>query len=841
MKQKIDVFISSTSIDLPEYREAVRGAILQLGLFPSGMEHWPVSGENPVDLCKRMVEDAEIYLGIYAHRYGWRPDGYDGLSITELEYNWAKPIPRLCFIMSDKHPWPKEKMEHDAQDALDRFKTRVKQNQVGFFTSPEDLKAQVLAALINYIRPTGLSEVTPYLRWLHEQSKKSGLLRVLNPRDLTGETKEISVDQVYTPLNVQSTVFRDEYGKIIPGIGDALRSSKAAKDFKIRLAEVNSPGTSVLTAMEAVNIHSRKVLLGDPGSGKSTFVNFLALCLTGHALNPDSPENWMAKLEAQGWAQGEKWPIVVTLRDLAQDISDETEASASAIYQHIKRQLDKWQLHTAFAPLCRAIDEGRALLLFDGLDEVPGERREWMRTAVGDFIERVHPDNRILVTCRILSYANPDWQIPGLAQETIAPFSPEQIENFIQAWYRALRTLRELDAHEADERVNELVNGLQHPHLQEIASNPMLLTVMAVVHNHSGTLPRESARLYEECVRLLMQRWRPYDARTLLETLDVREDDLYRMLWEIAYDAHKNQAEREGAADIAETDILLIARKRLKDDTKLADEFCRYVEKTAGLLIGRGYDAKGWRVYTFPHRTFQEYLAGCYIAADRFSRHAPKLATQPGWREALLLATGHLVFNNGDVATPLDAIDKMCSERFRPQSADDWRTIWLAGDMLLLIGVTNAENDEFGQEILPRVRDLLADLVSGGHLSVIERAACGRILGLLGDPRPGVGVIITPHLSGEGTGGKGRGHPLQFLRQPFAKRHRLIPTHADDRMIGDIPRCIFPIARLRPVFLFLLLPPCVRPISAIRIAVASNEWGELGVGDGIFADGVIVI
>lgn len=49
----MDVFISSTSIDLPEHRTAVRDAILSFGLFPSGMEHWPVSGENPVELCQQ--------------------------------------------------------------------------------------------------------------------------------------------------------------------------------------------------------------------------------------------------------------------------------------------------------------------------------------------------------------------------------------------------------------------------------------------------------------------------------------------------------------------------------------------------------------------------------------------------------------------------------------------------------------------------------------------------------------------------------------------------------------------------------------------------------------------
>jgi tetratricopeptide (TPR) repeat protein len=151
-QSRIDVFISSTSIDLPEYRAAVRDAILSLGMFPSGMEHWPVSGENPVDLCRKMVGDAELYVGVFAKRYGWMPDGFR--SITEMEYDWAgdvkrngSPMPRLCFVMKDDFPFPDSEESDDAKQGLARFKARVKKEAVGFFTTPTDLKAQVLAAL----------------------------------------------------------------------------------------------------------------------------------------------------------------------------------------------------------------------------------------------------------------------------------------------------------------------------------------------------------------------------------------------------------------------------------------------------------------------------------------------------------------------------------------------------------------------------------------------------------------------------------------------------------------------------------------------------------------------
>ncbi|MBZ0283667.1 MAG: SUMF1/EgtB/PvdO family nonheme iron enzyme [Anaerolineae bacterium] len=746
-KQRIDVFISSTSIDLPDYRKAVQDAILSLGLHPSGMEHWPVAGENPVDLCRKMVFDAEIYLGIYAHRYGWRPDG--DTSITEMEYDWAadvrrdgKPIPRLCFIMADSHPWPKDKMELDALDALNDFKKRVKENQVGFFTTPDDLKAQVTAALAQYRPNTPLTAAIPYLRWLHGQSKQSGLLKALNPRDASSDAKPITVEQVYTPLDTRHIVTRDETtGRIL--------ASHEIEEMKRDDEESKKLQQTPMTAMEAASMLPQLVLLGDPGSGKSTFVNFLALCLSGHLI--DSDGDWLEQLQKQGWTAGEKLPVLVTLRDFAQDSGGE-KGTAGQLFDHIQRQLAKWALDEAFPVIESALNEGRAVVLLDGLDEVPDEKRDWLREAVTDFMVRCHADNRYLVTCRILSYSNPEWRIPVVPEQTIAGFDEDKISHFIGAWYNALVVLKAIDPQMAQQRITDLTEGLNHPHLGNIASNPMLLTVMAIVHNHTGALPRENARLYAQCVELLMLKWRPVSARSLLETLNVREDDLYRMLWKIAYEAHDQQAEREGAADISQADVIAIAAEHLNGDMGKAQEFCDYIEERAGLLIGRG-SAGRWRVFAFPHRTFQEFLAGCYVANDRFTRRLPELARKgTGWREALLLAVGHLVFNRGDIATPLDGISAMCPERLRPETDNDWRVIWLAGDMLALIGLTNVERDEVGKEVLPRVRQRLAELVGGGHLPPVERAAAGRTLAVLGDPRKGVGVIFSPRPEGKGQG-----------------------------------------------------------------------------------------
>ena len=99
------VLISSTARDLPEHRKEVMDACLRLGLFPKMMEHLPASTADAIRVSVALVDEAEIYQGIFAHRYGYVPEGCD-ISFTEMEYNRAveRGIPRLIFLMHDDHP-----------------------------------------------------------------------------------------------------------------------------------------------------------------------------------------------------------------------------------------------------------------------------------------------------------------------------------------------------------------------------------------------------------------------------------------------------------------------------------------------------------------------------------------------------------------------------------------------------------------------------------------------------------------------------------------------------------------------------------------------------------------
>jgi hypothetical protein len=142
--------ISSTIVDLPEHREEVKEACLRQGMFPLMMEEQPASYDDPIQFSINLVNRADIYVGVYAHRYGYVPPGRD-ISLTEMEYDRAveRGIPRLIFLMDKSHPITIADVEQSEGAAkLKAFKDRVGANNfVNFFESPADLRADVINSL----------------------------------------------------------------------------------------------------------------------------------------------------------------------------------------------------------------------------------------------------------------------------------------------------------------------------------------------------------------------------------------------------------------------------------------------------------------------------------------------------------------------------------------------------------------------------------------------------------------------------------------------------------------------------------------------------------------------
>lgn len=173
MAERIDVFVSSTSRDLIVYRDAVVKVILKSGMYPIDMATFNPTDRNALQLCYDKMQEAEIFIGIYAHRYGYAPTpdvtyrtvdgetlaGDDETSITHFEYLWAvnRNLPLLLFVIdetdSDGKPlgWPVEFIEDEPKKSrLKAFKELIGKNHVwGRFYSPDNLASQVASALLH--------------------------------------------------------------------------------------------------------------------------------------------------------------------------------------------------------------------------------------------------------------------------------------------------------------------------------------------------------------------------------------------------------------------------------------------------------------------------------------------------------------------------------------------------------------------------------------------------------------------------------------------------------------------------------------------------------------------
>ncbi len=478
-----------------------------------------------------------------------------------------------------------------------------------------------------------------------------------------------------------------------------------------------------LSTLEALATSGRMVLLGDPGGGKSTIVNHLSLCLADHILNPN--QGWLDRLPKWPKNMVNLLPIPVALRNLAAwaRTTRAEQAKSGLLLAFLQYWLGERDLDDYFPFLQKALREGEAILLLDGLDEVPADdaQRARIQACIAD-LPIAFEKSSILLTCRVLSYQDPSWRLDGDAWPVfeLAGLDEEKITGFITAWHRQLADVNVVSNPDASSA--KLIRAVRRPDLWRLARNPLLLTVMALVHTHKGEMPDARALLYEDVVDLLLWRWEAIKLenedeeettwRKLLQKANLNVIDLKQALWKLAYTTHGQMGDSaaETTADIPESDLLNVLRElHPKRSLDWADQLVEIMKLRAGLLLEGEPN-----VYSFPHRTFEEYLAGCHLTTLDFTNKSLELAAQgPFWREVILLAVGRLVHLHGDIDKPLMLVNELCrKEKQAPNDGRAWRNIWLAGQGLLEIGLKRAERRSIGLELVQRVQRRLTHLIT---------------------------------------------------------------------------------------------------------------------------------
>ena len=484
-----------------------------------------------------------------------------------------------------------------------------------------------------------------------------------------------------------------------------------------------------MLAVDAINKHNRVVLLGDPGSGKSSLVKHLVAGMAEHG---------------DGLL-----PVFLVLRDLAPLLQQadarggyeqRQTALANVIINHAVERAEVLQVKEFAEGIRQAMIGEQAFLVLDGLDEVAYEARGLVREAVGALLNRYNVP-RVIITCRIRSYTG-KAVFTGVPTYTLAPLNEELITSFVERWYQAQCDFGRVEMTVRGDRIEDLTQVATNDPLLSLARNPMLLTTMTIIHQQETVLPRERVKLYRKAVDLLLKRWQQGKGEVSEELgifLDSREEKMRPIMERLAFEAHSPGDE---AADLQRMETIgLLSEAQYLGDEGLSRQFLDYVDHRSGLLIGRGGTPERPTVYSFPHRTFQEYLAGCYLIGARGAgKRIRSLAAQGDfWSEAAVLGIEEQVYNSGSYAGQnqiLDLASKLSEKE--PATEGESRVLLWAGKMAEVVGADSVEQDEgdveSGAELLARLRSGLVGLLSGS-LPPIERAEAGRTLARLGDPR----------------------------------------------------------------------------------------------------------
>jgi hypothetical protein len=625
------VFISSTSDDLREHREQAAKAAAASGFSPRMMEYFPASGHAPtLAACLQKVAEAEVVVMIVAHRYGWVPDdpkNPEAKSITWLECDYARQVTRkevLAFLVDPDYAWPAELREdyrlvkernkpqileevNRNEEKLGQFKQELSGYLRGTFTDAASLRALVSEALAQWrgrqhpmIATATYRDPETYLRALEDETRQ---IRIKGLKTKRAEPYFFGIDEIYIPLTM-------------------LASHEQRHDA---VQDVHQQRRMVL---EHSLSHRKVVIVGDPGSGKSTFLRRVAfeLCRSLRSTQPVGAPPFLPPVDR-------RFPILIRVADLAAllaaDKSPKPPDAPDWIPYFLGKQSQeyKWGADEAF--FGRKLDDGGCLVILDGLDEAP-ERR--MRERIARLLERA---TQAFEKCDFLVSTRPqtnvgDSVLSDFHTVRIGDLELAEIRTFFDHFVRALA----LNDTESKNFKQGLETALaSRPEIREMARNAVMLTALAVLQHNDQRLPEYRVELYGSILGWLAA---------------AREDRKDRPPAEKCLEHMRKLALSMQDAPAGRR---LVQMNKRQAAELLAGEFGGSVDANedllerethdSGIISSAGSDLKFW------HLSFQEYLAAREIASLSEKQQIERVVKSgklyhAEWRETMRLLGGVL-------------------------------------------------------------------------------------------------------------------------------------------------------------------------------------------------------
>jgi len=472
---------------------------------------------------------------------------------------------------------------------------------------------------------------------------------------------------------------------------------------------------------EALTEYPALVILGDPGSGKSTLLKHLVLNA------------------ARNFDREKRLPILLPLAAYANALQAQPHLSLRDFLPEFYKGLQEFPENPALL-FYDALDNGKALVLLDGLDEVhdPNERSRVVHHVKNFYLNHRHAANKFVITSRIVGYREAPLEADDVFHFTLLDFSKEQISQFVENWCLTYEIAQSGETpkatRDAEQEKNKLLKAIfGNPGVEKLAANPLLLTILALIHRQGTELPNRRAELYELYLTTLIKTWNRARSLAGMSVGSMDDKETVKILAPLAYWMHANRPSGTARRAELEREIARHFTERrkfsLEDAEREAGRFLDDVRQYSGLLAERGPDA-----YGFVHLTFEEYLAARHIVFQGQVNEQKSLellrkhAYDPAWREVILLALGYLgLVANEEEKTALFVRGLLNDE---PPSYHLGENVELAGSALKDIGRVSV-----GEDCWKEVIDRLLSTMTSSAPTIIVRAKCGDVLGELGDPR----------------------------------------------------------------------------------------------------------
>lgn len=444
-----------------------------------------------------------------------------------------------------------------------------------------------------------------------EEDYRQRLLPFISTTRLLGNPKPVSIDQLYTDLYV--------YGRL-----SALRRTEVLADPRQDAQSRIDRSLDREDAAGVVGTGENLYLLGHPGAGKTTFLRYIGI-------------RACRGLSAQV-------PVFLQLRDIVRSYEPLKPGSSweeiqkrhkALIWESILSEFETCGLPDRDRFASALFAKGRAVVLIDGLDEVPA--KDGLRAAVIDSIcdlQKKYPKVQICVTCRI---AASEYAFEHFRYAEVAPFTIEQQESFISKWY--------VDDKVKRSRLLHAWRLARTGPLRDLGRTPLLLALICLAYDDLGELPDRHVDLYREALDALLKRWDssrsiqrdPFYAGVTAH----RREQLLEEIAAVLLDKEKITFAGGDVQEVVQKWFARLPELQGTTDAVRADELLDQIEAQHGLVIQR---ARG--IYSFAHLTIQEFLCARSICEGHPGRTLQQLAERrlhnPQWREVIVFSAGLL-------------------------------------------------------------------------------------------------------------------------------------------------------------------------------------------------------